>query len=66
MTMSGPGVYLEKPVSPSSYVTAVRKLLGMETVAQPQPEELRRELARALSDADQETLTRALDALRKK
>ena len=28
MTMSGPGIYLEKPVSPDSYVSAVRKLLG--------------------------------------
>ena len=28
MTMSGPGIYLEKPVRPASYVSAVRQLLG--------------------------------------
>jgi CheY-like chemotaxis protein len=68
MTMSGPGVYLEKPVRPDTYVTAVRRLLGMEGPETPalQPEDLRRELSRALSGADRDTLQRALDALRKK
>jgi CheY-like chemotaxis protein len=68
MTMSGPGVYLEKPVRPTTYVAAVRRLLGIdvpETPA-PEPEDLRRDLARALSGADRDTLQRALDALRKK
>jgi CheY-like chemotaxis protein len=68
MTMSGPGVYLEKPVRPASYVAAVRKVLGMEAASRPEPrpEELRRELAEALSGADRETLARALDALKKR
>jgi CheY-like chemotaxis protein len=66
MTMSGPGIYLEKPVRPASYVAAVRKLLGIEATATPEPDELRRELTQALSDADQQTLLRALDALKKK
>ncbi len=68
MTMSGPGVYLEKPVLPESYVAAVRTLLGMEAEAQepPAPEKLRQELAAALSGADRESLQRALEALRKK
>lgn len=30
LTMSGPGVYLEKPVSPENYINAVRRILGME------------------------------------
>jgi CheY-like chemotaxis protein len=29
LTMSGPGIYLEKPVSPPRYVSAVKRLLGM-------------------------------------
>ena len=68
MTMSGPGVYLEKPVHPDTYVAAVRRLLGMEgqEAPEPRPEELRRELSRALSGADRDALQRALDALRKK
>jgi CheY-like chemotaxis protein len=67
MTMSGPGVYLEKPVRPDTYVAAVRRLLGTaETEAPPQAEDLRKELSRALTGADRDTLRRALDALRKK
>jgi CheY-like chemotaxis protein len=68
MTMSGPGVYLEKPVRPATYVAAVRRLLGMESpeTPEPEPEDLRRELSHALSGADRDALQRALDALRKK
>jgi CheY-like chemotaxis protein len=68
MTMSGPGVYLEKPVHPDTYVAAVRRLLGVESQepAEAQPEDLRRELSRELSGADRHALQRALDALRKK
>ncbi len=28
LTMSGPGLYLEKPVNPRNYIVAVKKLLG--------------------------------------
>ena len=68
MTMSGPGVYLEKPVRPGSYVSAVRKLLGMEALdaAEPEPDVLRQELEQALGGADRVALQRALDAIKKK
>ena len=68
MTMSGPGIYLEKPVRPSSYVSAVRQLLAMESPGATETEsnELRQELSRKLAGADREALQRALDALRKK
>jgi hypothetical protein len=67
MTMSGPGVYLEKPVRPATYVGAVRRLLGIEAEAEaPAPDDLRRELSQALSSADRDTLQRALDAMKKK
>jgi CheY-like chemotaxis protein len=68
LKMSGPGVYLEKPVSPSAYVSAMRRLLGMETLppSEPEAEELRRKLAEALATADKETLHRALEVLGKK
>lgn len=68
MTMSGPGVYLEKPVRPASYVSAVRKLLGIESPEAPEAggeEDLRRSLDRALSGAGRDALQRALDALQK-
>ena len=69
MTMSGPGVYLEKPVRPSSYVAAVCQLLGIENSNAAGPEgndDLRQTLDRALSGANRDALQRALDALRKK
>ena len=66
MTMSGPGIYLEKPVRPESYVAAVRQLLKIEVTEEPEPDDLRRSLDRALSGADRDALQRALDALRKK
>lgn len=68
MTMSGPGVYLEKPVHPDTYVAAVCRVLGIqgEEIPKAQPEDLRREVSRALSGADRDALQRALDALRKK
>jgi len=68
MTMSGTGIYLEKPVRPASYVSAVRQLLGLESAetSAAESDELRNELANALSGANRETLQRALDALKKK
>lgn len=68
MTLSGPGVYLEKPVRPASYVSAVRKLLGIEALDTPESEPgvLRRELADALTGADRIALERALEVLKKK
>ncbi len=68
MTMSGPGIYLEKPVSPVSYVAAVRQLLGMEAEAPTvsAPTQLRSQLSEALAKADEDTLKRALDAIRRK
>ena len=31
LTMSGPGIYLEKPVKPDNYIAAIKKLLGLDT-----------------------------------
>ena len=68
MTMSGPGVYLEKPVSKVKYVAAVRKLLGMEPLETSGSDQnaLEKSLADALKEANPEDLQRALDALKKK
>jgi CheY-like chemotaxis protein len=68
MSMSGPGIYLEKPVSPESYVAAVRRLLGMESASSTGTAvgELRNQLSQALGQADEQALQRALDAIRKK
>jgi len=68
MTMSGRGIYLEKPVRPDSYVSAVRSLLGIPAAEEQvnDSERLRGELAAVLSTANADTLQRTLDALKKK
>ena len=68
MTMSGPGVYLEKPVSTEKYVSAVRKLLGMELLESSEPDQndLHKTLSEALKGANAKDLQRALEALKKK
>ncbi len=68
MTMSGPGVYLEKPVSKEKYVAAVRKLLGIQPLKiwKSDQNNLQKSLADALKEANPEDLQRALDALKKK
>ncbi|MBS1261387.1 MAG: Phosphate regulon transcriptional regulatory protein PhoB [Calditrichaeota bacterium] len=73
LTMSGTGVYLEKPVKPASYVRAVCTLLGIdlpdsggELSGEPGDEaSLRAELYRTLAGADADALAKALAVLKK-
>lgn len=68
MTVRGPGVYIEKPVSPGTYVSAIRALLKIESPPgppPPAPDDLRDALEAALSGADRDALQRALAALKK-
>jgi DNA-binding response OmpR family regulator len=71
LTMSGPGIYLEKPVKPVNYVANVRKMLNME-VEGPPPEvktgkdDMKKELGDLIDKADPETLKKLLDNLKKK
>ena len=66
LTISGPGVYLEKPVKPAAYLAAVRKLLGieMESGENHEVEKLRQAVMNNLSDADADTLKKALELLK--
>ncbi|MFC1706062.1 response regulator [Planctomycetota bacterium] len=66
MVLSGPGVYLEKPVSPKTYVSAVRRLLGLSPLVEPEPkvDPLKKELLKALERVDSSALQRALEALK--
>jgi two-component system alkaline phosphatase synthesis response regulator PhoP len=65
MTVRGPGVYIEKPVSPRTYVSAIRAILKLEDPSPSEPDDLRRSLEEALSGADRDALRRALAALNK-
>jgi CheY-like chemotaxis protein len=64
--ISGPGVYLEKPVTAQVYVRCVRRVLGLpDAPADEERETLRAELAHELPRAEPHALRRALAALRK-
>jgi two-component system alkaline phosphatase synthesis response regulator PhoP len=71
MMMTGPGVYLEKPVKPFTYIEKVCQLLGLEVpenIAQmdkDSEEEQRKKMLDSLSKADTESLKKALDAIKK-
>lgn len=60
LTMSGPGVYLEKPVKPENYVAAVKKLLGLQTTPDEETaarqSQLQNELKDIIDAADADTL----------
>jgi two-component system, OmpR family, alkaline phosphatase synthesis response regulator PhoP len=65
--MSGPGVYLEKPIKPEAYVHCIQKALGVdETPIEENSATLRNELQAELSQASPEALKKALEALQKK
>lgn len=65
--LSGPGVYLEKPVKPLDYVRCVQRTLGIEETEEDADRVgLQEELQRHLSKAEPHALRRALEALKKK
>lgn len=70
LTMSGPGVYLEKPVRPDNYVAAVKSILGMDTSADEKQRAeqvaLQNQLKDIIDDADPETLRKLKLMLRDK
>jgi len=64
--MSGPGTYLEKPVSPDAYVHAIQRALGIdESPVSVEKRSLKEELTRSLQSASPEAMRRALEALGK-
>ena len=58
--MSGPGIYLEKPVKPDNYIAAIKKILGMDTSVEEKETaeqvELQNQMKNIIDDADPETL----------
>ncbi len=70
LTMSGPGIYLEKPVKPKEYVNAVKKILNMDVSEKEEggskKDALKGEVQTLLNGADEAALREALDVLKKK
>ena len=63
--LSGPGVYLEKPVNPATYVQSIERALGMEE-SKPRDSRLnlKDELREHMKNAPKEALEEALKALK--
>jgi DNA-binding response OmpR family regulator len=70
LTMSGPGIYLEKPVKPDNYIAAVKTILGMDTSAEEKEAaeqvELQNSLKNIIDDADPDTLRKLQELLARK
>ena len=64
--MSGPGIYLEKPVNPLKYVRAIQRTLGVEESGETEDKiGLKEQLQQTIQGASPEALRKALDALKK-
>lgn len=69
LTMSGPGVYLEKPIKPHTYIAAVKRILCMDVTAEESETadavELQIKLKSMIDQADPETLKKLTEILSK-
>ena len=67
LTMSGPGIYLEKPVKPENYIAAIKKLLDLETDQEEtelaEKVALQSTLKDMIDGADKETLKKLKELL---
>jgi response regulator RpfG family c-di-GMP phosphodiesterase len=68
-SLTGPRVYLEKPVEPEAYVRAVCESMGLQFDAgqkSANESELRRQVATLMQDADAEKLAEVMSVLKRK
>jgi len=70
LTMSGPGIYLEKPIKPDNYIAAIKKTLGMDTSSEEartaETVELQSQVKNLVDEVDMETLKKIKDLLKDK
>jgi DNA-binding response OmpR family regulator len=68
LTMSGPGIYLEKPVKPHNYIAAIKKILNMDTTRDEKEKadlvELQSKLKNIIDSSDSETLKKLKELLK--
>ena len=65
--MSGPGIYLEKPVNPLKYVQAIQRTLGVEETGEALDKiSLKEKLQQSIQGASPEMMRKALEVLRKR
>jgi len=69
LTMSGPGIYLEKPVKPLNYIAAVKSILGIDTSSDEKEAakqvEMQNLLKNIIDEADPDTLAKLKELLTK-
>jgi DNA-binding response OmpR family regulator len=67
LTISGPGVYLEKPVKPNNYISAIKSILNMDITEEEQQSaeivNLQNDLKNIIDVADKETLKKLKEIL---
>ena len=70
LTMSGPGVYLEKPVKPNNYIAAIKSILKMDVSEEERQSaeivNLQNDLKNIIDSADNDTLKKLKEILSKK
>ncbi|MFH2036162.1 MAG: hypothetical protein ABIJ45_07150, partial [Candidatus Zixiibacteriota bacterium] len=70
LAISGPGIYLEKPVKPNNYIAAIKKTLKMDTTEEEREiaemVEMQNDLKNIIDSADPETLKKLQELLKKK
>lgn len=70
LTMSGPGIYLEKPVKPNNYIAAVKNILKMDTTEEEKDAaemiHIQNDLKKIIDNADPETLRKLKELINKK
>lgn len=70
LTMSGPGIYLEKPVKPDNYIAAIKNILKMDTTEDEKKAaetiNLQNDLKNVIDNADPETLKKLKELIEKK
>ncbi len=64
--MSGPGIYLEKPINPLKYIRAIQRTLGLEETEEVVNKiDLKEQLQQSIQGANPELLRKALEVLKK-
>lgn len=70
LTMSGPGIYLEKPVKPNNYIAAVKNILKMDTTEEEKNVadmvRLQNDLKNTIDNADPDTLKKLKEIINEK
>ena len=70
LTMSGPGIYLEKPIKPDNYIAAIKGLLGLDTSEEEarlaDKVKLQSELKNIVDELDVETLKKLRGLMKEK